>query len=211
MMRGNAMMLHHRHVILTAVCLAACCATVSAQNMLGNGEFDTDVSGWTPYGVLFEWDSADCHQSPSSGSGRANNNHDGTMHASVLTCVDGVVGGQSYDLGGMLRIPTGQVGGGFAYFGLYWYDGVGCVGTQTWVGGTPFVTTSNIWTPHAKWGLIAPVGTQSAWVGIFNNKTSPGTDPFVSYHDGIYFGVYGGIFADGFESGATNIWFSTQD
>ncbi len=202
---------HHRHVILTAVCLAACCATLSAQNMLSNGDFDTDVSGWTPLSVVFEWDSSDCYQSPISGSGRVTNEQDGTLHAGILTCVDGMIAGQSYDLGGMLRIPTGQVGGGFAYFGVYWYDGVGCSGAQTWVGGTPSVTTSNNWTPLAKWGLIAPPGTQSAWVVIFNYKTSPGTDPYLSYHDGVYFGVYGGIFADGFESNTTAFWSDSTD
>jgi len=200
----------HRLVSTATVAIILFSMAGFAQNLVGNGDFDADVSGWTPHSVIFEWDSADCHQVPASGSGRVTNDNDGTTNSGTTFCVDGVVGGQSYDLGGWAWVPTGQTGYGSASYGLYWRSGPGCGGTQTWVGQTPTVHVSNGWVPLAMFGLVAPPGTQSAQVDIGNNKVSPGTDPYVSYHDGIFFGSYGGIFADGFESGATNIWSTTQ-
>ena len=200
----------YRIASIATTAFILCCTTGLAQNMVGNGDFDTNVSDWTPYGVLFEWDPADCRQSSTSGSGRVTNDADGTMNSGTIYCAEGVVGGESYDLGGMVWVPTGQIGFGSVSFGLYWRDGVGCSGTQTWVGKTPTVHVSNGWIPLAMFGLVAPPGAQSAQVNIGNNKVSPGTDPYVSYHDDVYFGIYGGIFADGFESSATNFWSSTQ-
>jgi hypothetical protein len=58
-------------------------------------------------------------------------------------------------------------------------------------------------------GLVAPPGTQSALVTAYNIKTTAGTGPFVVHHDGVYLGVFSGIFADGFESGGTGQWSTT--
>ncbi len=159
---------------------------------------------------IFSWDPSDCQQAPNSGSGLITNDHDGTFHTGVLICIDGVVPGQVYDLGGMLRVPTGQTGIGFAYIGFYWYDAPGCAGTQTWAGGTPWVATSDDWVSVTMWGNVAPPGTQSAWVTLASNKSSAGTDAYLSYYDNVYFEVFGRIFADGFESGDTSLWLTTQ-
>lgn len=198
----------HR-LTIGCVCLVVivlCGSPAIAQNMVSNGDFDINVAGWTPYDISFDWDASDWAGEPTSGSGLVTNDADGSMHSGPLTCVDGVVAGQSYDLGGMIRIPTGQAGVGSAYFGFYWYSGPGCSGTQTWADATPWISTTDNWIPLTRWNIVAPPGTQSAWVGNFNAKSSAGTDPYLSYHDGVYFGVFGGIFADGFETGSAYEW-----
>jgi len=198
----------HRSMIgcVLFVVIILCGSPALAQNLVSNGEFDINVAGWTPYGIGFEWDPSDWSGDPSSGSGLATNDADGYMHAAIHSCVDGIVAGQRYDLGGMIAIPSGQSGGGSAGFGFYWLDGTGCSGTQTWGGSTPYVVVSDTWIHLGLWNLEAPSGAQSVQVAIFNEKTSSGTNPFVSHHDGIYFGVFGGIFTDGFETGITYEW-----
>jgi hypothetical protein len=80
------------------------------------------------------------------------------------------------------------------------------MGTQTWAGGTPWISTPDDWFSLTMCGNVAPPETQSAWVSIANNKTLAGTDAYLSYHDNVYFGIFGWIFADGFESGTTDPW-----
>lgn len=197
------------------LCLMVCSAitlfasSAAAQNMVVNGDFDTDVLGWTTFGTPFDWNSADWLGAPVSGSGLLTNEVDGTMHAGIVACVDGVVGGQSYDLGGMIMIPSGQAGSGGAGYGLYWREGAGCSGSQSVGGYSPYIVESDVWVHLTLWGLVAPAGTQSAEVMLLNNKTSAGTDPYLSYHDGVYFGLFGGVFADGFETGSTYEWSAT--
>lgn len=191
------------------IALLLCGSPATAQNMVANGDFDTNVAGWTPFIIPFDWDPSDWSFDPSSGSGLATNNENGYMHAGIDTCVDGIVAGQRYDLGGMIAIPTVQSGDGSAGFGVYWRDGVGCSGAQSDGGTSPYITETDTWIHIGKWNLEAPPGAQSAQVGIYNQKTSLGTDPFLSYHDGVYFGVFGGVFADGFETGSAGEWNNT--
>lgn len=56
----------------TAIALVLFGSPVLAQNMIANGDFDTDVSGWSSQ-LPFTWDPTDCQQSPSSGSGVVTN------------------------------------------------------------------------------------------------------------------------------------------
>jgi len=201
-----------KHPALTTVILSAITigsTVVSAQNMVSNGDFDTDVGGWTSYHCLLAWDPADSQQSAFSGSAWTSNNNDAEPTTAIFACVDGVVGGQSYDLGGRVWIPSGQPSTGSAKLGLFWYDGTACTGALTVGGQTPYTGLPDGWVFLAHFGQVAPPGTQSAQITAYNIKTSPGTGPFVVHHDGIMFGIFGGIFADGFEGGDTMVWSST--
>jgi len=182
---------------------------VFAQNLVVNGDFDTDVGGWSSYHCLLAWDPADCHLSAQSGSAWLSNDNDFEPTTAIFACVDGVIGGQIYDFGGWVWIPPGQASSGSAKLGLYWHDGVGCAGNLTVGPQTPYVQVPGGWVPLNLIGLVAPPGTQSAQVTAYNIKATTGTGPFVVHHDGVYLGIYGGIFADGFESGGTGQWSST--
>ncbi len=180
-----------------------------AQNLVGNGDFDTDVGGWASYHCLLAWDPADSQLSSTSGSAWLSNDNDAEPTTAVSACADGVIAGQSYDFGGWIWIPPGQASSGSAKLGLYWHDGAGCTGSLTVGPQTPLVQLPGGWVPLTLLGQVAPAGAQSAQVTAYNIKSSPGTGPFVVHHDGIYLGDFGGIFADGFESGGTNLWSST--
>lgn len=202
------------HPVLTTVFAAAVTISstvVSAQNLVINGDFDTDVGGWTSYHCLLAWDPADSQQSVTSGSAWISNDNDIEPTTAIFACVDGIVGGQSYDLGGLVWIPSGQPSTGSAKLGLYWHDGPGCTGNLTVGGQTPYAQLPDGWVPLAHFGQVAPPGTQSAQVTAYNIKTSPGTGPFVVHHDSVYLGIFGGIFADGFESAGTGNWSSAVD
>jgi len=184
---------------------------VSAQNLVNNGGFDSDVGGWTSYHCLLAWDPADSQLSATSGSAWTSNDNDIEPTTAIFACVDGIVGGQSYDLGGWVWIPSGQASTGSAKLGLYWHEGSGCTGNLTVGGQTPYTQLPGGWVPLAHFGQVAPLGTQSAQLAAYNIKTSPGVGPFVVHHDGVYLGIFGGIFADGFESGGTGHWSSAVD
>jgi hypothetical protein len=189
--------------------LMLCGSPAIAQNMVSNSDFNDDIAGWILFSVPIEWDASDWEGSPTSGSARFTNDVDGTMHAGTVTCVDGIDPGQSYDLGGMIRVPSGQSGSGFTRYGIHWWAGPGCTGTQSSDITSPLVTESDSWIHVALGGITPPSGTQSAWIGFFNYKTSAGTASYVSYHDAVYFGVFGGIFTDGFQNGSTSEWSAT--
>jgi len=203
--------MNHTHCLATVVAVAVILSatTTSAQNLVANGDFNLDVIGWTPFAITYGWDSEDFQQSPASGSLKATNNGNGVTTSALFACVDGIIGGESYDLGGWTWIPTGQVGHGAVGFGVYWYDSAGCLGTSL---GTPdlipLIQVADDWTPLARFGLVAPPGAQSAQVTLFNTKYSSGTDPFVAHYDGVFLGAFGGIFTDGFETGNADLWTS---
>lgn len=186
-------------------------SVVFGQNLVDNGDFDTDVGGWSSYHCLLAWDPADSHQSAASGSAWLSNDNDVEPTTAIFACADGVIGGQSYDLGGWVWIPSGQPSSGSAKLGIYWYEAAGCAGNLTVGGQTPYAQLPGGWVHLAHFGMVAPPGTQSAQVTAYNIKTSAGTGPFVVHHDSVYLGVFGGIFIDGFESGGTGVWSSTVD
>ncbi len=200
---------HRGLAIVFGAAVSISSSVVFAQNLVVNGDFDTDVGGWASYHCLLAWDPADSNLSATSGSAWLSNDNDVEPTTAIYACADGVIGGQLYDLGGWVWIPPGQPSSGSAKLGLYWYDGAGCTGNPTVGPQTPYVQLPGGWVPLALFGLVAPPGTQSAQVTAYNIKTSAGTGPFVVHHDGIFLGVFGGIFADGFESGGTGQWSST--
>jgi hypothetical protein len=202
----------HRACLVTATAAAVALfgTSVRAQNLVGNGDFDTHVLGWTPFAISFEWDSEDHLQSPMSGSLKATNANPGVTTSGLFACVNGLVAGQSYDLRGWSWIPPGQIGHGAVGFGVYWYDSTDCLGTLLAPPDTtPLIQVADGWISLARFGLVAPSAAQSGQVTIFNTKYSLGTDPFVAHYDAVFLGVIGGIFTDGFESGATGLWSST--
>lgn len=124
------------------------------RNLIVNGSFDRDVSGWSP---LFStgpgsgtWSSLDAHNSPSSGSAAVQSTQGGVGYQ-LLQCVN-VLPNKLYEYGLTSRIAHGQDPAGRVILGIYEYDVADCnkvgynfsapntinPGIDTW---TPFLST----------------------------------------------------------------------
>src|SRR5262245_61821835 len=98
-----------------------------AQNALTNPNFDSDVSGWTSDGAeaTITHSTNDYQGSGTSGSAEITNaSASGGNGLGMFQCLTGVVVGNSYDFGGRVFIPSGQLTTGPSYVKLAWLDGV---------------------------------------------------------------------------------------
>ena len=194
--------------LAVVVLLIAANPCAEAQNLIVNGNFDSDVSGWTPLGASLsaEWDPSDYAGSPSSGSLLGTNDSPTSANLSVVSCVDSISGGQPYQYTGWIKTPSGQTVTGLFRLYWYWYPLASCAGAQTLAASTPYMTSADDWIYVSTDSEIAPPGTMSAWLvlGIYKTSAVPGT--FQVYYDGLDFRHTGINFADGFESGDISEW-----
>jgi hypothetical protein len=194
----------HRSGILVLSCVAmvALAATgASAQNMLVNPDFDTDVTtGWSGFGV---WDPMDVFGSPTSGSATWINTWASGGAIYHTQCVEVGPDFEAYDLAGYALIPSGQPGTGYTHIHVAFYSDSGCV-TQITGWATADMSTLDSW-QYLNLTDWAPIGVVSARVGLVNQKTSAGD--FQVLHDSIHFGRSPEmLFADGFQSSDTSEW-----
>ena len=85
----------------------------SAQNLLVNPDFDTDViPGWDGLGV---WDPMDAFGSPSSGSATWTNTFTSGGAAYLQQCIEVPVFFEGFDLSGFSLVPSGQASTGESY------------------------------------------------------------------------------------------------
>ncbi len=195
-----------------AVCVAVLGASLAAaQNLVVNADFHGDVSGWTQLSdVTLSWDgSSDYQNQPGSGSAEILNEAAGTANSGAIQCIDGIVGGESYDLSAWLRAPTGQTGEGHATVFVWWYTQPGCSGTMSSGPITPWLYTSDSWVELDGGSGDSPLSVQSALVYLNIYKTSVPGEYRVSY-DHVVFERTGLIFADGFEEGDLMAWSVTM-
>jgi len=147
----------------------------AAQNLVDNGDFDTDVGGWTQLsgGITLSWDGTSDYQGqPASGSAMILNSASGQSNSGVTQCIEGIIGSESYELSAWLKAPTGQSADGNARVFMWWYTGPGCTGTQSLGPTTPFFNTSDDWVLQEAAGVQAPLESQSATVYLNVAKTS---------------------------------------
>ena len=196
--------------IAVVLLLMASIPCAQSQNLIDNGDFDADVSGWIATGpdLSIEWDPSDYSGSPSSGSLLATNSHASAAYYAAWSCVNSVSEGKSYTLSGWIKKPSGQTASGTAKIYWYWRSSPSCGGTQTISQSTPSVSDADQWTYVSTASEAAPEGAMSAQVVVYISKTTvtPGTSQ--AYFDGLDFRVKGSIFIDGFESGDTSAWSS---
>jgi len=195
--------MHRSSVVFLFVILAAFFSSgiASAQNMLTNPDFDTDLAGWGGNGW---WDQEDAFGSPTSGSATWINDWSSAGSIYEDQCVPVPSDFKAYDLAGYVYIPTGQpVNGGRTYVYLAFYSEADCDQPME-------ILRTEIFTDLGTWELLTmtdwvPVGAVSARVGLANYKDSPGD--FQVHHDSIFFGRSAEwVFADGFESGDLAAW-----
>ena len=144
---------------------------VSAQNLLANPDFTTDLSGWNTFGAVFDGSAG----SPTPGSAQFSGtiaSANSTIFVSLAQCVTGIVPGSTYDLSGQLRL-TSAPAGGTVFAAAAWYSDAGCTtGISTdganGVSGSTFQASSG--------SFVAPAGAVAAnylvWIAT---STTPGS------------------------------------
>jgi hypothetical protein len=179
-------------------------ATGSAQELLSNRHFLTDLTDWIGVGW---WSSEDCFNDPKSGSATYINQDAGYSARYVgRQCVELPATDQVYALSGYLYVPLGQSGDGWGKLGLVWYSLPGCAAAG-FIGGddTPNVVADSSWQTTALQLADAPATAVSVYVTITNQKTST-SGTFEIYADELSLVMLDKLFVDGFESSDTTAW-----
>jgi len=188
-------------LILTVLTMTILLSTgLSAQNLLVNPDFDSDLVDWEGPGV---WDPADAFGSPSSGSATWINDYAAGGSTIVRQCVDLASGVEGFDFAAHVFIPSGQPGEGYTYLTVAFYSDTVCDTFLTAVGSSNFSGFDN-WGPlgFTDW---TPDGAGSARISVANQKTEPGD--FQTFCDAIFFGPNPEmLFADGFETMDASEW-----
>jgi hypothetical protein len=143
--------------ILLALALAA--PSTSAQNLVTNAHFDTNVNSWTTWLInvgSIVWSPLDWAGNPNSGSGFVTNDSSfsGTEIFKISDCINVPTTG-AYEFGAHIRIPGGQATTGTASVATVLWDGPGCSGGNTGFSPGPIVTTAttDVWVPILTQGL----------------------------------------------------------
>ncbi|MCR6702976.1 MAG: hypothetical protein NVV68_18325 [Dokdonella sp.] len=173
--------------------VASLVATACAQNLIANGDFDTDLSGWaTPEGTPM-WSNFDVDGSSTSGSvWFANMQADANVRQVVISQCIPIVQTGTYVFGGAAYAPTGQVSAGRLY-GEYAIDvrHADCSGGYSSLGGLS-MTSLGQWTYYATTGglyrpLSVPVLFPEASILIrFSVEKTDAGGSFGGYFDGAY-------------------------
>ncbi|MFI5182523.1 MAG: FG-GAP repeat domain-containing protein, partial [Thermoanaerobaculia bacterium] len=161
--------------VLALLSMLTVAGTGAAQNLIVNGNFDSNVLGWTFQDTgSFTLDSShDADSNPLSGSGRLENAiplESGSARA--MQCV-AVTGGKSNDIWARIRIPSGQTTSGYAMVVVQFYDGASCLGNSVGGVSTPQLnsTTTDTWVVSEVFSQAAPVAAVGARVNLWVNKT----------------------------------------
>ncbi len=202
-------MMSRLDAFITGVCAVLLSASVaSAQSQVFNGEFHTDVLGWNQLSaVTLAWDPAsDYEGNPSSGSAVVVNAQPGTANSGVTQCVNGIHGGESYDLSAWFRAPTGQTADGHCLVFVWWYSQPNCSDWLDLGPGTGWVYTSDSWTDRSILETPAPPGAASAIVYLNIVKDSDQGGSYQAWFDHVLLQPTGTIFIEGFDTGHTLAW-----
>jgi hypothetical protein len=141
-------------------------APLLAQNLVTNPNFNTDLSTWQVSGGTFDA-TVDANASPSSGSVHIVQTVPGSNNASstgVIQCIDGVVGGSTYNFGSKILLASAPAGGSVVT-GLIFASGPGC-GPPTQQVFSAAVTPGAGF-QAANGTIVAPAGSQSVQISKF--------------------------------------------
>ena len=204
---------------LLAAILLAGAPHLAAQdpNLVGNGEFDQDVSGWSSTAgyTALAWNTLDFTECGDL-SGSALFRHSGpaaSQTASAYTCVTPVDDATIHSFGGELRFLTGQNRSGTATLEVLWVDAPDCqgslVGTSV-AGGTVHSSSAGNWVELRSDAAYAPAGAQSAQVVVRLVKVEAAGTLELRL-DGFYlYAAPGHVFRDGLDLASTCRWTSEQ-
>lgn len=147
-----------------------------SENLLLNGRFDTDVSGWENTGSVTSWSSEDADGSLSSGSARINLS---AVHAIRSNCVTAFPGEEFYYSTRYL-VPSGQQATGNALIQIGLYDQDDCTGVR--LVSNERMGSQTVWTTMGN-RVVAPAGTASIKLFLFNFRSGGAGDFAVHFDD----------------------------
>jgi hypothetical protein len=173
-------------VLVTAFLISA--QNLRAQNLLKNGHFDVDVSGWqtrcSPPCSSITWSSQDANSSPASGSAFVNAiSAGGLPEQDIFPVFEGV----TYDFGAKARLATGLPGS--AKVMVSWFPSgstadAGCTQGSLRTDETAFLATTDAWGTLSSTS-VAPSGARCAALLLFVGS-GPGF-PGYAYFDDVFF------------------------
>ena len=151
-------------------------SSVCQQNLLVNGDFDSNRAGWLPtvgsFDPAFDWLDA-----PDSGSLRIDNDSPNPQSGTGPRQCVAIVPGGEYDLRAWIRVPPDQGVVGAASARVVWYDGseppcnAGPIGSVLIAGPAP---ETGAFEPVERLALTAPLDARLAGVVLVVNKTDAG-------------------------------------
>ena len=179
-----------RLLVLTCGCLPAGSSPLAAaNNFVFNGDFATNVAGWSseePGEADLAWSSLDAAGSPASGSVRVRNFHPGGQQGiGISQCAGGVVPGDPYSWGGKIRLPTGQNRTGDASIGLRFKSGPNCTGSNVNQPRLSVETPGNSFVARSAAGTV-PAGAASVEFVAFPSKDQAGSE-LIAFFDDLFF------------------------
>ena len=190
---------------VAALSLVAFAAGAPAQNLAPNAEFDDNIDGWEEVPDAFlaiDWSSVDRTGDATSGSLLGTNSDSSSANLGFYSCVNSISEGESYQYSAFAFVPESQSGLGGVLLALYWWDGLGCSGTQTLEDNSPSAVAGDGWIYLSADPSEAPDGTVSAQLAISIDKGAGGT--LAGHFDSVDFRVT--LFRDGFESRDRAYW-----
>jgi len=154
--------------------LVLCVGPATAQNLLTNGTFDGSLTGWAASSNT-TYDST-LDNTGASGSGPAQSVVTANDLAVVTQCI-AIRPGAQYTFGGDVILSATLNYGGAADFGVKWYSGVNCGGSQ--VGSASYTsgaTTRGAWLSLSSSLQTAPTGAVSVLLLAEHTVPATGTD-----------------------------------
>jgi len=175
-------------------------AAASAQNLLSNPDFDSDLAGWYTFAT---WSSEDWQGSGTSGSATLVNSLPSSGTDTLAKqCVELPTLEEGYEIRGWLMSQSADGGAGSTKVGIVWFDQPGCA---TYLDG---VDSANVdadtgWN-EVRFSATPHAGTESAEISAYIYK-NVGAGTLAGYLDHVAL-LPSAVFADGFESGDWLEW-----
>ncbi len=178
-----------RALVLGAIALALTVTPAFAAELLTNGGFTNDLSGWrafTDATRVSAWSPIDADGSASSGSAELSNSstHGGTLVTPMFQCVQ-VQAGEVYRVSTKVRVKSGQARTGKANWAVVWFPNADCFGNTLEYDVVGEVTSPGSWV-QVQNDYTAPSGAVGAKViaGLIKNQAG---DRFTAYFDDASF------------------------
>ena len=157
----------------------------AAQNLILNGDFNSDLSHWTSFdasGAAVAWAPDDANGAPGSGSVRAFNQLNIASSVVALAQCVPVAGGVDYELDADAFIPSGQATSGSAAVWVQWQLDATC--TTPGFFDSPVVANQVGGWVHGQSSITAPTNAAAARVTVEVAKSTD-NDEFVAQFDNV--------------------------
>jgi hypothetical protein len=172
-----------------AAALSGAAATVSAQNLLQNGAFDTEIAPWASFSSVAQFSSLDAFDSPTSGSLRGINAEPGGLSGEVLRseCIP-VTGGKLYERRyDYLIVPAAGIHPSVSAQ-ITWYSDPACNSALFGTGGTAGELVDGAWhvSPDPVAQFLSPPGAQGARLDLVIGKPEPGGSVTANFDNVVF-------------------------